>query len=760
MLKILGIRFTFLVLLLISLQSFAQDYAVQWDAYFAYTTVNDITYGNGRVYAASENSVFSYDIERDSITTFSTIEGLTSASISAIHYSEAAQSLFVGYSNGLIDVLLPDQEVFKVVAINDKTDIPPGEKRINHFTERDGSLYISTGFGISIYDINRLEFNDSYFIGAAGGRLTVRQTALAGDYIYAATQEGGLRRARFRNTNIIDFENWEPVASGNWRGVVSIEDRIYAVDNGNTLRLFDGQNFSTLSSLPENVLSIEASSTGFVIAMPTAVNSYNQNAEPVANIPNTEQFPGNYTTALLGEDFIFIGSQESGLLLSSYTGSENLLQVLPDGPLRNDPFSLATSPGRLWVVYGDYSNTFNPYPLKNRGLSLLDTQSGWLNYSYEEALSANNMVNITINPQEPEQVFMSSFNAGLLELNSGEATHLFDENNSALSAIPGTSDVRINGAAFDPQGNLWMTNSLVENALARKSGDEITGFSIEEVIPDFNRVNSYTQLVTDAQGNVYFGSSNRGLLAYNPSTETFRRLSGEEESNLPSDDIRSLAIDNSGTLWIGTTAGLRLLYGPAQIFDNPEISTSPIVILENDIPVELLNEQSIQSITVDGSNNKWIGTLSNGVFYFSPSGQETLLQFNTTNSPLPSNTINDIGIDDQSGVVYFATPQGLVSYQGSAVAAASDLQAVRAFPNPVRPEYRGAVIIDGLTANANVKITDITGNLVYEEVSRGGSIQWDTTAFGNHRVASGVYMILVTSSDASETKIAKLMIIR
>ena len=78
----------------------------------------------------------------------------------------------------------------------------------------------------------------------------------------------------------------------------------------------------------------------------------------------------------------------------------------------------------------------------------------------------------------------------------------------------------------------------------------------------------------------------------------------------------------------------------------------------------------------------------------------------------------------------------------------------------MRPKYDGMVTIDGLTERANVKITDITGNLVYEQVSEGGSIQWDTTAFGRHKVASGVYMILVTGEDAVETKVAKLMIIR
>ena len=68
--------------------------------------------------------------------------------------------------------------------------------------------------------------------------------------------------------------------------------------------------------------------------------------------------------------------------------------------------------------------------------------------------------------------------------------------------------------------------------------------------------------------------------------------------------------------------------------------------------------------------------------------------------------------------------------------------------------------IDGLTDDANVKITDVTGNLVYEEFASGGSIQWDTRAFGKHKVSSGVYLVLITSEDQLETQVSKIMIIR
>ena len=137
-----------------------------------------------------------------------------------------------------------------------------------------------------------------------------------------------------------------------------------------------------------------------------------------------------------------------------------------------------------------------------------------------------------------------------------------------------------------------------------------------------------------------------------------------------------------------------------------------------------------------------------------------LYHFTKDNSPLPSNNILDIEIDGVTGDVYFATDKGLVAYKGTATKPSDNLSDVYVYPNPVRPEYSGTVKISGLTNKANVKITDIEGNLVYETTSEGGTIEWDTTAFGKYRVASGVYMIFVASSDASDTIVKKVMIIR
>ena len=175
---------------------------------------------------------------------------------------------------------------------------------------------------------------------------------------------------------------------------------------------------------------------------------------------------------------------------------------------------------------------------------------------------------------------------------------------------------------------------------------------------------------------------------------------------------------------------------------------------------ELLYEQSISDIFVDGANNKWIGTVDAGVFYVSQDGQKTIYHFTTENSPLPSNAINDIDVNGTTGEVFFATNKGMVSFKGVSTTANGNLNNVYVYPNPVRPEFTGTVKISGLMDKVHVKITDIEGNLVNEVISEGGTVEWDTTAFGKYKVASGVYMIFISSEDGAETKVKKVMIIR
>ena len=305
-----------------------------------------------------------------------------------------------------------------------------------------------------------------------------------------------------------------------------------------------------------------------------------------------------------------------------------------------------------------------------------------------------------------------------------------------------------------------MTNSAVLEPLkVLRTNGQWTEYSFED-ITDNPEADFYGRLVIDKNGTKWIPSVNNGIIAFNEAMGNRFVIVNGTDSNLPTTYIKCLAIDQRNQLWIGTIRGLRVLPSIDRFTTDNQLTTNSIIILEDGVAQELMYEQVINEIVVDGANNKWIATGAAGAFLVSPNGQETLAHFTKENSPLPSNEINDIELDPVTGEVFFATAKGMVSYQGTSTAPEGDLNNVYVFPNPVRPGFEGDVNISGLMDRVNLKITDIEGNLVYETTSQGGTVLWDTRAFGRYKVASGVYMIFISSEDGTQTKVKKVMIIR
>ena len=349
-----------------------------------------------------------------------------------------------------------------------------------------------------------------------------------------------------------------------------------------------------------------------------------------------------------------------------------------------------------------------------------------------------------------------------------------DQTNSGLESlvipgIPSFISVRVLNPLFDRDGVLWTLSTLVDNAL--KSFDPSTGqwksYDFTPVTGDgFTGGNlGYADIVIGNDGTKWIASYKFGLIGFNENgSSPLIKSVYKEEENMPTELATAVALDNRNQLWIGNFRGLRVLYNTSNFFTDDNITVDEIIIEEDGIAKELLFEQYVTDIEVDGSNNKWIGTTDSGLFYLSSDGQNTIFHFTKDNSPLPSNGITDMAIDHTSGEVYFATEKGMISFNSNATASASNLENVYAFPNPVRPEHMKdpnfKLKIRGLVDGSNLKITDISGNLVYETTVEGGTtFDWDMTAFGAHKVASGVYLIMVTTKDSEETTIEKVMVI-
>jgi hypothetical protein len=765
---------------------FAQDYSALWKGYFSFYNIKDVVKGNNKIYAASENAIFSYDILTNEIKEITTINGLSGEQISTIYYDESYALLMVGYENGLIEIAFDnDDSILTIVDIVDKTTIPPTNKRINHFNPNGNLVYISTNFGISVYNLDKLEFGDTYFIGNSGIQTKVMQTAIFGDYIYAACQDGsGLRKALLSNPNLVDFQNWQEVTPGDFSAVETVENNLYAVRTNNRIYQVNNDVLSELFLYNNPPLDIKSVNTNIVVTTKSNVFVYDSNFTLLSQVATSNEFITDYTSAIVNGDHIYIGTKDFGVLKTAKISNGIFEEIHPLGPLRNTPFSITATPNNLWVTFGDYTIYYNPYPLNSYGFSHLKNKE-WINTPYSDVFNAKCLNAISVNPNNSNQVFISSFFSGLLEVNDEIPTILYNQTNSDLESLilpnnPSYIDVRVGVSTFDSNGLLWTTSGLVENQLKSYNplNNQWKSYTLNAVIPNAFDNNGFAEIVIDNNNTKWLAAGySYGVIGFNENNgNPLVKGIYKEEDNMPFTFVTSLALDKRNQLWIGTYRGLRVLYNTSGFFTDDNVQAEEIIILEDGIAKELLFQQYVSAIEVDGSNNKWLGTVGSGVFYVSSDGQKTIYHFTKANSPLPSDNINDIAIDETSGLVYIATDNGLVSFLSGSSGPQDDLLSAYMYPNPVRPNFNiveEKVKIKDISENINIKITDIEGNLVAEAQSGinlryrgynleidGGTAYWNGKNLANNIVASGVYLVMLSDLDTFETRVLKLMVVR
>jgi ligand-binding sensor domain-containing protein len=761
--------FQYILLLFVSVSINAQEFP-GWEGYFSYLNVGALSQGNNKIVAAADNAYFNYEPALNFTTSFNTVNELSGRTISAIFYTEEFEFTLIGYENGLIQIVRDQQsQVFNFVDIVNRVTIAPIQKKINHILAYNGNAYLSTDFGIVAFNLDSREFGDTFFIGDGASQVQVNQTAVLNDKIYAAT-ENGLYVGDLNNPNLIDFNNWTRLYNNTFRTIENFQNQIFVTNTSNNLQVLDEATnlLNFVSSIGATVRDMRVSEGQLLVITSQQVFSYDENLNEDIPIFEIEGIELNLSTAIIQNNTFYLADRNLGLLeINEQTGIPTAQFLSPDGPLLNRVFSLTTVTNQLWVTYGEYDQFLNPFPLNTRGVSHLNGEN-WSNILPESLDNARVIVHTTVDPANPNRVYLSSFIDGLLVLENEELIIRYDNSNSDIEGIGSSiNDNRIGSTVFTPNGDLYFSNAITPNPIKRLTADG--NIEIVDVSSAFQEPlsTSSNKIVADDRGNVYLATFNSGIIAYQSSDNTAARISSEingvDFPDVTNENpiMTALAVDNSNRLWIGTSDGLRVMFNPSSVFDSNTLNVSPIIIVEDDgVAQELLFGQAITEIVVDGANNKWIGTTDSGVFQVSPNGQDILNRFTTDNSPLPNNNITSIAIDGSNGLVYFGTPNGLVSFNSRVTDANNDLSSVRVFPNPVRPSYTGDVTVDGLTEGANVKITDITGNLVFEEFAQGGSIRWDTTAFGKHKVASGVYLVLITGSEEVETAVKKIMIVR
>lgn len=646
-----------------------------WKAYMAYHDITNVVKGGHTLFVLASGSLFSYNENDHSLTTYDKVNGLSDCNITMTGWNSAARRLVVVYDNQNIDLMDEGGNVVNIASLKNYTTT--SDKTVNSMAMNGKYAYLSIGFGIVCVNVADAEIANTYNLG-----FNVDWSRVDGNTINAFSRDEGHYQGNTAD-NLLDKDNWKRV--------------------------------------------------------------------------------GDYE-APPAED-------NDSLMALAHTLS-------PGGPRYNGFGFLKLYQGKLYSCGGGYTlvqDFFRP-----AAIQVLDpTTDEWTFFQDSlESITGVPYVDMNcldIDPRTPGHVFAGG-RTGLYEFQNGNFVKYYDYENSLVSAVfPNDKNYQpIMGLKYDTQGNLWMLNSIAadRNLMSIAADGTWTSHFSSKLQNVYNNATismaNLSKMMFDSRGLLWFVNDNwiaPALFAYQPSTEamnSYTSFTNEDGTTLTLNNVRCVAEDKNNDLWVGTSVGPLVLH-PSQITaDNPYFDQ--IKVPRNDgtnLADYLLSGIDITCIVIDGANRKWMGTNENGLYLISEDNNTQIEHFLTTNSPLLSDNIESLEINPQTGELFIGTDRGLCSYMTDATAPADVMNKdnTYAYPNPVKPDYRGMITIVGLTYDADVKIVTASGTLVNEGKSNGGTYQWDGCDLKGRRVASGVYMVETATSDGGKGTVCKIAVV-
>jgi hypothetical protein len=753
-----------------------------WTDHLPLNRGTSITSDGTLIYAATATGFFTLNVDDNSIEKFTKVNLLNDVEISQIAYSDKSRTLIVVYDNANIDL----------ISNNTVTNIPfiklsREKKDINSITIIGNLAYLSMAYGITVINLERREIVDTYKFGSNGTEINVTSVGVFQNNIYAGTNSGIYIASN--NSNLLDFNSWTKLPeknNSNIKAVWSNNNKLnFIFEQGSakdSILRFDGTTFA----IDNNLSGFDFTSISQTTGNKYILNS-NDSTYIFENSRTIRRFQKNNSNVLgssLIGDRLFDINQFTPLVEVSTTNGSTVQGIKPNGPQIANIFDLDAEGGNLWITNGAIDGTYN-----NRfDLAKLSSFDGtnWTNYSHGQSIGIDNIfdiVSVTINPNNSNEVFFGSWGRGIAHFPGQTPFKIYQDTNTLYtnnfnqlsSAIQQRENwtaglwVGTGEGSFDQEGNLWMTNTYQKNGLLVRlvdgswfsynlgnlySSNETAMFDI--AIDD----NGYKWLAMAKDNDIIVYDDN-GTIKDVSDDRSIRLTRSVGLGSIPGQRGIKIEKDKDGLIWIGTSDGIAVHFNPAGVFDG-DYDFDRIIFFDGENNEVVLQNSIVTEIAVDGFNRKWIGTENSGVILLSADGKETILEFNEDNSPLLSNTISAIAVDDESGEVYIATSKGLVSYRAEAISGAENLTDITIYPNPVRPEYKGSIAISGLLDQSTVKITDVHGTLINELKSEGGQALWDGNNFSGRRASTGVYLVFVSGSDQSQilrTEVGKILFV-
>ena len=741
-----------------------------WVLYPSYHNATYCQTAGDKVYVLASGALYSYNTSDEEVRVYDKINTLSDIDITYIEYCKDIKALVVVYSNANIDILFDDEEVYNITDFKNK---PLPDKRINGVDIQGTTAYLSTVFGIVELDLEEYEFTNTYTTG-----LNTYCTYLFNGTLFCGTGDG--MYACDTTKNLLDKNNWVKKNNYFTKAICELDGMLYCyLDefgiysyNASNNILKDvvynhGEKYNAMYSNGKEIIASAKKKTT-IITSPTDVTVYkNSNSNFILK-------DGNHFWDCKGYNGIVKCIAKDGEIIVNSTS------VTPDSPIRNYCEYMKFASDDKLLVAGGNLNYFDITFYDGTLMEYDYSGNRWNNLPEDTIKQATgipylNLCAIDEDPAEPGHYFAGSFGYGLYEFRNGKFVKHYSTHNSPLeSVIPtNTRFVRIPSVKFDKEGNLWCINTGTKNIVKVLKSD---GTWCELYYKPIEKLATMVEPVMDSRGWLWLKSlqGEAGIFCAkmngtpldssdDESKAWLNKFVNQDGISYDIYQVFALAEDREGQMWVGTNTGLFVIDNPKTFFNNGVFKQ--IKVPRNDgtgLADYLLSGTYIKSIQVDGANRKWIGTNDDGIYLISADGLETIHHFTTDNSPLPSNSIVSIAINDRSGEVFIGTDKGIASYMSDATRPEEKLDEnnIYAYPNPVKADYSGNIAIVGLTHDCNVKIVDTAGYLINEGTSNGGQYTWNGRNARGEKIASGVYYVLTYDSNGNEGVATKIVVIR
>lgn len=724
----------------------------KWADLFSYNNVLAMKEDNGKIIAATENGIFYYTISTGEITKLSKVNGLHNVGITAFDYDPKSKIGVIGYENGSMDVITPNDIKYIV-------DIPiaagyNGDKKINHISITGDQAVISVGYGVSIFNIKKKEFGDSSFFLTAGVYEASNEATIFGNKVYSVTNTG--LKSHELNTTFPVFSTWTTEIPGAFRHIDSESELVFS--SATAAFIYNNGTPMQLPTSFGNINDVVVNSNSIVVT-DSRVYTFGING----TYSNAIDFGEKCNTSIIANGKIFGGTTLSGIK------DEGNTTYKPSGPNFNFAHKINLyDNNQLLVSSGARADRYNfPVEIPQKPGFYYFNGTEWLYSSYFNKLGNINVLDAVISPFDNNEIFFTNytmFGQGVYKMKYNAGNKDFDfVKYYNLQATPYYR--RAVGITTDSKSNIFVSIAYGENgapvlAMYDKAKDDFITKELSFKTLGIQKPIVYENMlwIPLSRANAFWVCDYKDALNISDDNDYILKESNGFAGN--SNGTVSVAIDKSGDAWIGTDSGLRILSNAASEIKTPAPQVNPIIIEQNGLGEELFRDSHILQVEVDGGDYKWVSVEGGGVYYLSSDGQKTIKHFTRENSPLPTNSVTDIKVDKKTGKVYFVTYQGIVTYQSDVSDVNANFGDVVVYPNPVvYSNFKGKVTIKGLAEKTNIRITDAAGNVVHSAVARGGYYEWDLNNHKGTRVASGIYFVLMTNEDGSDKATAKIGVV-